>query len=254
MLFSFLQVFHIYIQQKIGCEIEIAPKKHKHSLHIGSEVVDKEEHHRRESAAIEAKRPESSSKGSINVQSTNSPPQSRRLSKWLLEGLRNLYRSTTTACLPFFLLNISVVGLPKWLSVKGFTCQCRRCKRHGFDPWMGKSPWRRKWQPTPKFLPGKLHGQRSLVLWDSSRGCKELDTTEHTQNKKHFYFGYPSLFHHYTFHEAHRLLDHKDMYPNWTERIDSDILDFESGAVIGQNFVLDAQRGCTCVQYVEKNE
>ena len=75
-------------------------------------------------------------------------------------------------------------------------------------------------------------GQGGLVCchpW----GCKELDTTEHTQNKKHFYFGYPSLFHHYTFHEAHRLLDHKDMYPNWTERIDSDILDFESGAVIG---------------------
>ena len=67
MLFSFLQVFHIYIQQKIGCEIEIAPKKHKHSLYIGSEVVDEEEHHRRESAAIEAKRQESSSKGSINV-------------------------------------------------------------------------------------------------------------------------------------------------------------------------------------------
>lgn len=67
MLFSFLQVFHIYTQQKIGCEIEIAPKKHKHSLHIGPEVVDKEERHRRESADIEAKRQESSSKGSINV-------------------------------------------------------------------------------------------------------------------------------------------------------------------------------------------
>ena len=31
-----------------------------------------------------------------------------------------------------------------------------------FDPWVGKSPWRRKWQPTPVFLPGKSHGQRSL--------------------------------------------------------------------------------------------
>ena len=47
----------------------------------------------------------------------------------------------------------------------------------GFDPWVGKIPWRRKLQPTPVFLPGKLHGQKSLVgysLW----GCKELDTTE----------------------------------------------------------------------------
>ena len=47
----------------------------------------------------------------------------------------------------------------------------------GFDPWVGKIPWRRKWQPTPVFLPGEFHGQRSLVgysLW----GHKELNTTE----------------------------------------------------------------------------
>ena len=43
--------------------------------------------------------------------------------------------------------------------------ECRRC---GVNPWLRKSPWRRKWQPTPGFLPGKPHGQRSLVghsLW-----------------------------------------------------------------------------------------
>ena len=39
-------------------------------------------------------------------------------------------------------------------------CQCRRC---GFDPWVGKMPWKRKWQPTPIFLPGKPHVQRRLV-------------------------------------------------------------------------------------------
>ena len=44
------------------------------------------------------------------------------------------------------------------------SCQCRRCKRCGFDPWVRKIPWRRKWQPAPVFLPGKSHGQRSLVL------------------------------------------------------------------------------------------
>ena len=43
------------------------------------------------------------------------------------------------------------------------TCQCRRQRRCGFNPWVGKIPWRRKWQPTPLFLPGKSHGQRSLV-------------------------------------------------------------------------------------------
>ena len=39
----------------------------------------------------------------------------------------------------------------------------QRHKRHGFDPWVGKIPWSRKWQPTPVFLPGKFHGQMSLV-------------------------------------------------------------------------------------------
>ena len=35
--------------------------------------------------------------------------------------------------------------------------------RCGFNPWAGKIPWRRKWQPTPVFLPGKYHGHRSLA-------------------------------------------------------------------------------------------
>ena len=38
-----------------------------------------------------------------------------------------------------------------------------QCRRPGFDPWVGKIPWRRKWQPTLVFLPGKSHGQRNLV-------------------------------------------------------------------------------------------
>ena len=47
-----------------------------------------------------------------------------------------------------------------------------------FDLWVRKIPWRREWQPSPVFLPGKSHGQRSQAgysLWD----CKELDMTEH---------------------------------------------------------------------------
>ena len=48
----------------------------------------------------------------------------------------------------------------QWLSSKESACQCRRCQ---FDPWVGKIPWRRKWQPTLVFLPGKSHGQKSLV-------------------------------------------------------------------------------------------
>ena len=42
-------------------------------------------------------------------------------------------------------------------------CQCRRHEKPGFNPWVGKIPWRRVWQPTPVFLPGESHGQRSLA-------------------------------------------------------------------------------------------
>ena len=69
---------------------------------------------------------------------------------------------------------ISRIGLPWWLSGKESACQCRRW---GFNLWSRKISWRRKWQPTPVFLPREIHGQRSLAdcsLW----GCNELDTTE----------------------------------------------------------------------------
>ena len=51
-------------------------------------------------------------------------------------------------------------GLPRWLSGKESTCQHRR---RGFNPWVRMIPWRRKWQPTPVFLSGTSHGQRSLA-------------------------------------------------------------------------------------------
>ena len=54
----------------------------------------------------------------------------------------------------------SLTALSWWLSSKESTCQCRRC---GFNSWFGKIPWRRKWHPTPVFLPRKSHGQRSLA-------------------------------------------------------------------------------------------
>ena len=48
-------------------------------------------------------------------------------------------------------------GVPWWCSGKESTCQFRRYRRCSFDPWFGKIPWRRKWQPTPVFLVGKSH-------------------------------------------------------------------------------------------------
>ena len=55
--------------------------------------------------------------------------------------------------------------------------QCRRCRKHRFNLWVRKIPWRRAWQPTPVFLPRKSHGQRSLASY-SPRGIKEPDITE----------------------------------------------------------------------------
>ena len=71
------------------------------------------------------------------------------------------------------------MGFPGGASGKEPAYQCRRHKRHRFSPWVRKMPWRREWQPTPIFLPGKSHGQRSLVGC-SPWGHKELDTTEAT--------------------------------------------------------------------------
>ena len=65
-------------------------------------------------------------------------------------------------------------GFPGGSDGKASACKCRR---PGFNPWVRKIPWRRKWHPTQVFLPGKSHGQRSLVGY-SPWGRKESDTTE----------------------------------------------------------------------------
>ena len=68
-----------------------------------------------------------------------------------------------------------MLGCPRWLSGKESACPCRR---HGFDPGVRKIPWRRKWQPTPVFLPGKpmdrgaqqatVHGVAESQTWPSN--------------------------------------------------------------------------------------
>ena len=65
-------------------------------------------------------------------------------------------------------------GIPRWLSSKASAYQCRRLS---FDPWVGNIAWKRKWQPTPIFLPGKSQRQKSLAgysLWS----CKKSSITE----------------------------------------------------------------------------
>ena len=97
-----------------------------------------------------------------------------------------LFEREQTFLTPLIRLGITVLsnlmyieGLPTWHSGKKSTCQCRRPKRCGFDPWVRQIPWSRRWQPSPVFLPGKFHGQRSLVGY-SPRGHIQSDTTERT--------------------------------------------------------------------------
>ena len=71
------------------------------------------------------------------------------------------------------------MGFPGVGSGKESACQCKSLRRLWFNPWVRKIPWRRKWQSTPVFLPGKFHGQRSLAGLQSM-GSQESDMTEHT--------------------------------------------------------------------------
>ena len=64
---------------------------------------------------------------------------------------------------PLYRANFLGKDFPGGSDGKEFTCQCRRYWRLGFDPWVRKISWRRKWQPPPVFLPGKSYGQRRLV-------------------------------------------------------------------------------------------
>ena len=66
-------------------------------------------------------------------------------------------------------------GFPGGTVVKESTSQCRRCKKQGLAPWVGKISWRMAGQPTPIFLPGKSHGQTVHGL-QKSRPCLSAHT------------------------------------------------------------------------------
>ena len=100
------------------------------------------------------------SQRSLCMWSSSSPP-------WLWGQAGLVLRVATRKCR-------AVEGHPWWLSSKESACQCRRFE---FNPWVGKIPWRREQQPTPGFLPGESHGQRSLAGY-CPRDHKESDITK----------------------------------------------------------------------------
>ena len=87
---------------------------------------------------------------------------------------KSIHIVTNGSTFPFLWWVIIHIGLSRWQSGKESTCQCRRQR---FSPWVRTVPWSRKWQPTPISLPGKFHGQRSLVGY-CPWGHKESDMTE----------------------------------------------------------------------------
>ena len=88
----------------------------------------------------------------------------------------NPFRSLTSK------FSISVWGFPGWLSDEESACQCRR---HGFDPWVGKILWRRKWQPTPVVLLGNPM-DRGAPRATVHEVAKDVEMTEQLNNNFHF--------------------------------------------------------------------
>ena len=109
------------------------------------------------------------------ISPTVSPRATGSIDMWSV--LEVLIGNSCTKGLPSVTWNSE---LPRWLSGKESPCQCRRCQ---FNLWVTKILWRRKWQPTPIFLPGKSHGQRSLVGY-SPCGCKRVGDDLATKQKQ----------------------------------------------------------------------
>ena len=99
---------------------------------------------------------------------------------YLLSSLeKNLHHSE-------FQMLQSFCRLPRWHGGKKSAHQWRRHRRYEFNPWVRKTSWSRKWQPTPLFLPGKLYGQRSQTLY--CLWCfKGLNTAEWLCTHAHMY-------------------------------------------------------------------
>ena len=121
-------------------------------------------------------------------------------------------------------------GFPGGASGKEPICQCRKCKRCGFNPWVRKSPWRKAWQQSLVFLPGESHGRRSLVNC-GPQGLKQSDVTSnlaHSLARSHNSLG---------------RADHKEQTWNWNpDHLDSQAL--------AQFIVLHQQRWFSSMTYL----
>ena len=86
-----------------------------------------------------------------------------RITWWTKNSLKGVVMTDRSKTHILLIPHSWLMGFPGGASGKEPACQCRRHKRHGFEPWVGKIPWRRAWQPTPVFLPGESHEQGNLA-------------------------------------------------------------------------------------------
>ena len=93
-------------------------------------------------------------------------PCNHKLKQWLQISTWN---SGILILPPFGMSCTLLLGFPDGSVVKNPSVIAGKCRRWGFNPWVGKISWRRKWQPTLVFLPGESHGQRSLEGYSPQR-------------------------------------------------------------------------------------
>ena len=99
------------------------------------------------------------------------PPTTMKVTKhWWAWSKNTAYGSV------FFVSFIGWPRLPRGCSGKESACKCRRHKRCRFDPWVGKIPWRRKWHPTPVFLPGNPKDRGAW--WAMVHGATKCQTPQ----------------------------------------------------------------------------
>ena len=123
-----------------------------------------------------------------------------KLNTVTIKNFKNTFKIETYYTWPWGTVSVYLKCVVQWIfayvhihgSFPGHTsgkepnCRCRRLKRYGFHPWVRKIPWRRKWQPTPVFLPGKSNGQRTLEGY-SPWGHKESDWATNTLTFFHIF-------------------------------------------------------------------
>ena len=106
------------------------------------------------------------------LNNTGSPAQALWWPRGMGSGEAKEWREGRDIYVLYGYMDIYMYIYPRRSSGKEPACQCRRHKGHRFDPWVRKIPWRRAWQPTPVFLPGESHRQRSLAPY-VPQVCKE---------------------------------------------------------------------------------